>query len=134
MKANGLTVVQGVGKSKIRLRTQSPHIDSGTTEDCGVIFLRISLNNLKHPSQGHFPTTPPLSPASKHTPGADPAGDFVYWAQPGPRKGILTAAGLLLPCRGKACFPEFVCQIHVSSNGPSHGEVRSASPTTSSLL
>lgn len=98
MKANGLTVVQGVGKSKIRLRTQSAHIDIGTTEDCGVIFLRIPLNNLKHSSQGRFPTIPHLPSTPKHTPGADPEGDFVYWAQTGSRKGILAAAGLQLPC------------------------------------
>lgn len=86
MKANGLTVVQGVGKSKIRPRTQSPHIDFGTTEKCGIIFLRIPLNNLKHPSQGHFPTTPHLPPTRKHMPWADAEGDFVYWPQPGSRK------------------------------------------------
>lgn len=38
MKANGLTVVPG---DEIRPRTQPPHIDIGTTEDCSIFFLII---------------------------------------------------------------------------------------------
>lgn len=133
MKGNDLTVVPGEVTTEIRPRTQPPHTAIETTEDHGIFFLIVQWQPDASTS-GCFPTTPLLPPIPKHIPWANPEGNSVYRAQLRSRKDILAAAGLQLPCWGRACFSEFVCQIHMCSNGPSHREVWSASLTTSSLL